>query len=83
VDDFATEQSEVRASEVEVQRGQELLRLRDVRREVRCVECDRLAVGPATGWRASIGGFDDEPVEVFVFCPDCAARQFGEEPAAW
>jgi hypothetical protein len=62
-----------------VQRGLELLRLREVRSEVRCLECDAPAVGPARGWRAYVGGYDGEPVEILVFRPDCAVREFGEE----
>jgi hypothetical protein len=50
--------------------------------EVRCTECDTPARGPATSWRAYLtGGFDEEPVEVVVYCPDCALRELGPAPA--
>jgi hypothetical protein len=46
--------------------------------QVRCVECDAPAVGPATGWQAFLcGGFEDNPVEVVIYCPACAAREVG------
>lgn len=45
---------------------------------VRCVECDVLASGSADGWKAYIsGGFEDEPLEVVIYCPTCAAQEFG------
>lgn len=46
--------------------------------EVRCIECGERASGPATNWKAYLfGGFEDEPVEVIVFCPECAFRELG------
>ena len=46
--------------------------------DVRCIECGELVSGPATGWKAYLsGGFEDEPVEVIVFCPECAFRELG------
>jgi hypothetical protein len=49
-----------------------------VAHEVRCTECDALARGPATSWRAYLaGGFDKEPVEVIIYCPACALREVG------
>jgi hypothetical protein len=53
---------------------------RPVSGEVRCIECGELAPGPATGWKAYLsGGFEAEPVEVVVFCPQCAFRELGTE----
>ena len=44
--------------------------------DVRCVECDVAATGTADGWKAYVGGgFDDEPIEVIIYCPACAARE--------
>jgi hypothetical protein len=48
--------------------------------EVRCIECDEPASGPATGWKAYLaGGFEGEPVEIIVFCPECAFHEFGSD----
>ena len=45
-------------------------------REVRCVECGEAAVGPAIDWGVYLsGGYENEPVEVVVFCPECALRE--------
>ena len=45
---------------------------------VRCVECD-LRADTAAGWKAYLsGGFEGEPVEVVVYCPDCADREAGQ-----
>jgi len=45
---------------------------------VRCIECGELASSPATGWKAYLaGGFEDDPLEVVVFCPECAFRELG------
>jgi hypothetical protein len=45
-------------------------------REVRCVECGEAAVGPALAWKVFLtGGYENEPVEVVVFCPECALRE--------
>ena len=35
------------------------------------------------GWRAMLGtdGGDDPRVEAFVFCPDCAEKEFGPKQA--
>ena len=42
-----------------------------------CLECGTRSDEQARGWRAYIGGgHDDDPVEVGVYCPDCAAREF-------
>lgn len=46
--------------------------------EVRCAECGEPATGPATGWKAYLaGGCEDEPLELVVFCPECASRELG------
>jgi hypothetical protein len=46
--------------------------------EVRCIECDIVATGSADGWKAYFaGGADDEPAEVVIYCPACAAREVG------
>jgi hypothetical protein len=45
-----------------------------------CVECGRLGEGPMDGWRALLGvDVDDEdaPEQAYLFCPDCAGREFG------
>jgi len=50
--------------------------------EVRCIECGELASGPTNGWKAYLaGGFEDEPVEVVVYCPACAFREVGTAAA--
>lgn len=50
---------------------------------LRCQECRRIAetAAEAQGWRAYIGDDprDDEPPEVAVYCPSCAAREFGAD----
>lgn len=47
--------------------------------EVRCIECDVVATGPADGWKAHISdATDDVPAEVVIYCPACAEREFGE-----
>jgi hypothetical protein len=49
---------------------------------LRCVECAALPEGAAIGWRPYIsGGFEGEPLEVGVYCPYCAAREFADEAA--
>jgi len=51
--------------------------------EVRCIECDQRAVGPAAGWMAYFGGgHDDEPLQVRIYCPACAHRELGMGNAA-
>jgi len=45
---------------------------------LRCLECGKSSDREARGWKALVGGgFEDEPVEVGIFCPECAAREFG------
>ena len=41
-----------------------------------CVECGRTSEGSARGWRALLT-VDDEAA---IFCPACAATEFGESP---
>lgn len=44
---------------------------------IRCLECDCVASGTADGWKAFVsGGFDDEPLEVIIYCASCAVREF-------
>jgi hypothetical protein len=40
-----------------------------------CLECGTRSTAEARGWRAYLY----EEREVFVYCPDCAAREFGDE----
>jgi hypothetical protein len=47
---------------------------------VRCAECGAEADEKAAGWRGYLGqdpNEDPEPI-AFVFCPECAEREFGE-----
>ncbi|MGZ4413556.1 MAG: hypothetical protein ACXVRZ_04135 [Gaiellaceae bacterium] len=45
---------------------------------VRCIECNRVAEGTAHGWKAFVGGsYEGDPIEVLVYCPACADREFG------
>jgi hypothetical protein len=49
--------------------------------ELVCVECGRRAAdGDARSWQAHLvdADDDDERDEVVVFCPACAAREFGD-----
>lgn len=39
-----------------------------------CVECARQSEGEARGWRAYL---DDDSSDVWVYCADCAEREFG------
>jgi hypothetical protein len=44
-----------------------------------CAECGATSPPDAAGWQAFLG-YDlreDERSEAFVFCPDCAEREFG------
>ena len=44
-----------------------------------CEECGKVAPDDAKGWRAFLG-VDvnrDEGTRVYVFCPECAEREFG------
>jgi hypothetical protein len=45
--------------------------------ELTCCECHQRSDLRALGWRAYLTGDDEgEPVEVAVFCPACATREF-------
>jgi hypothetical protein len=44
---------------------------------LRCLECGAVSDERARGWRAYVGGgYDDDPVEVGIFCPACSEREF-------
>jgi hypothetical protein len=45
-----------------------------------CVECGRAQLAGERGWRAYLTVDEDESAEAVVFCPDCAAREFGAPP---
>jgi hypothetical protein len=45
-----------------------------------CVECGREQPAGEVGWRAYLTVDDDEPAEAVVYCPTCAAREFGVPP---
>ena len=46
---------------------------------LRCLECGEEADEAAEGWKALLGGgYEGEPREIGIFCPDCAEREFGE-----
>jgi hypothetical protein len=46
-----------------------------------CVECGREQRDGERGWRAVLTTDKDEPnyepAEAIIYCPDCAAREFG------
>jgi hypothetical protein len=42
-----------------------------------CVECGREQGAGERGWRAYLTVDEEEPAEAIVYCPDCAAREFG------
>ena len=44
-----------------------------------CAECKIESTGKARGWRALLGLEDDDTETVVVLCPECAAREFGDE----
>lgn len=49
-------------------------------RELVCAECERVTTGAASGWRACPArGVEegDEEETIVVFCPACAASEFG------
>jgi hypothetical protein len=39
-----------------------------------CVECELRSDGEARGWRAYL---DEDSIDVWVYCPECAEREFG------
>jgi hypothetical protein len=49
--------------------------------ELVCAECGAVSPPDAHGWQAHIGYDvrDDEPPEVFTYCPECAERSSGSE----
>jgi DNA-directed RNA polymerase subunit RPC12/RpoP len=46
-----------------------------------CVECGRETTAPEKGWQAVLAGGVEDELEVAVYCPDCAEREFGEDEA--
>lgn len=48
-----------------------------------CEECGRLAAPGARGWKGYLAGLNEDDecdeggVEVLIFCPRCAEREFG------
>jgi hypothetical protein len=45
-----------------------------------CEECGRVAPDNAKGWRAFLGvdvNEEEEGTRVYIFCPECAEREFG------
>lgn len=48
-----------------------------------CVECERENRGEERGWEGHLVDLDDDGKdEVAIFCPDCAAREFGKRRAS-
>jgi hypothetical protein len=45
------------------------------------VECGRETTGPEKGWRAVLASGVEDELEVGVYCPACAEREFGEDEA--
>jgi DNA-directed RNA polymerase subunit RPC12/RpoP len=43
-----------------------------------CVECGRESRPGERGWRAYLGGGFDDELEIGIYCPECAARVFGQ-----
>jgi hypothetical protein len=52
----------------------------DQAEQLTCVECGREQLAGESGWRAYLTTDEDEPAETVVYCPDCAAREFGAPP---
>lgn len=50
--------------------------VRSVRRLV-CEECGRVSPENERGWTAYLTTDEDEPAEAVVYCPACAANEFG------
>jgi hypothetical protein len=46
-----------------------------------CVECGRETNATEKGWRAVLAGDVEDELEVAVYCPVCAEREFGEDGA--
>lgn len=46
---------------------------------IRCAQCGAQPRGDTTGWEPYLsGGYEDEPVELGVFCPVCAMNEIGD-----
>jgi hypothetical protein len=61
----------------ESQPGRPQIRLADAN-VLRCIECFRASLPREGGWRAyGGGGYDLGEIEIGVYCPECAAREFG------
>ena len=45
-----------------------------------CIECGREQLAGERGWRSYLTTDEEEPVEALVYCPDCAADEFGAPP---
>lgn len=45
---------------------------------VTCVECGREQRADERGWKAYLTVDEGEPAEAVVYCPECAAREFGD-----
>jgi Zn finger protein HypA/HybF involved in hydrogenase expression len=46
---------------------------------LKCAECGANALSGAAGWRAYLAGGqgeEDEEATAFLFCPECAEREF-------
>jgi hypothetical protein len=47
---------------------------------MRCLECGTQADEGARGWQGYLADLDDDGEdEVAFFCPDCIAREFGDD----
>ena len=46
-----------------------------------CAECGRETIAAEKGWRAVLAGGVEDELEVGVYCPACAEREFGEDEA--
>ena len=47
---------------------------------LKCLECGAESDESARGWRAYVGGdVDGEPIAFGIYCPACAAREFGSD----
>ena len=51
--------------------------------ELTCEECRRSWRQPVERWRMYVLADDDEPAYAVIYCPDCARREFGPDPAYW
>jgi hypothetical protein len=48
-----------------------------VRQRLTRVECGHEQAAGERGWKAYLTTDEEEPAEAVVYCPDCAAREFG------